>query len=84
MLVLGRVLILVLVPKLTVPHAKEYAAQFSADRTDYDAAVAFLKTLTKKFHQHCPVRNRRGYRLLIDFNFDYQQFLEGLDCIEAA
>ena len=26
----------------------------------------------------------RGYKLHIDFNFDYQQFLEGLDCIEAA
>ncbi len=25
-----------------------------------------------------------GYKLHIDFNFDYQQFLEGLDCIEAA
>ena len=26
----------------------------------------------------------RGYKLHIDFNFDYEQFLEGLDCIEAA
>ena len=26
----------------------------------------------------------RGYKLHIDFNFDYQQFLEGLDSIEAA
>lgn len=26
----------------------------------------------------------RGYKLHIDFNFDYQQFLEWLDCIEAA
>ena len=26
----------------------------------------------------------RGYKLKIDFNFDYQQFLGGLDCIEAA
>lgn len=26
----------------------------------------------------------RGYKLKIDFNFDYQQFLNGLDCIEAA
>ena len=26
----------------------------------------------------------RGYKLHIDFNFDYRQFVEGLDCIEAA
>ena len=26
----------------------------------------------------------RRYKLHIDFNFDYQQFLEGLDCIEGA
>ena len=26
----------------------------------------------------------RGYKLHIDFSFDYQQFPEGLDCIEAA
>ena len=25
-----------------------------------------------------------GYKLHIDFNFDYHQFLGGLDCIEAA
>ncbi len=47
-LLLGGVLALVLVPKISVPHAKEYAAQFSAARTDFDAAVSFLKTLTKK------------------------------------
>ena len=47
-LVLGGVLAFVLVPKLSVPHAKEYAAQFAAFRADYDAAAAYLKTLTKK------------------------------------
>ena len=26
----------------------------------------------------------REYKLHIDFNFDYRQFVEGLDCIEAA
>ena len=26
----------------------------------------------------------RGYKLHIDFNFDYRQFLEGLDNVEAA
>jgi hypothetical protein len=26
----------------------------------------------------------RGYKLHIDFNFDYEQFLKGLDNVEAA
>ena len=26
----------------------------------------------------------RGYDLHIDFNINYQRFLQGLDCVEAA
>lgn len=47
-LVLGGVLALIFVPKLSVPHAKEYAAQFDAARADFDAAVELLGRLTKK------------------------------------
>ena len=47
-LVLGGILALVLVPKFTLPHGREYAAQFSAARSDYEASVTYLKTLTKK------------------------------------
>ena len=41
----------------------------------------------KKMIVNCLIRRvdvYRGYKLHIDFNFDYQQFLNGLDCIEAA
>ena len=40
----------------------------------------------KKMIVNCLIRRVdvfRGYKLHIDFNFDYQQFLEGLDSIEA-
>lgn len=47
-LVLGGVLALIFVPKLYVPHAKEYAAQFDAAHADFDAAVELLGRLTKK------------------------------------
>ena len=49
----------------------------------YDTA-SFEK---KKMIVNCLIRRvdvYRGYKLHIDFNFDYQQFLNGLDCIEAA
>ena len=41
----------------------------------------------KKMIVNCLIRRVdvfRGYKLHIDFNFDYQQFLEGLDSVEAA
>ncbi len=41
----------------------------------------------KKMIVNCLIRRVdvfRGHKLHIDFNFDFQQFLEGLDCIEAA
>ena len=49
----------------------------------YDTA-SFEK---KKMIVNCLIRRvdvYRGYKLHIDFNFDYQQFLNGLDVVEAA
>ena len=47
-LLAGAAIAAVVVSKSHVPHAKEYAVQFAAARADYDAAVVYLKTLTKK------------------------------------
>ena len=61
--------------------------------TCYDTLVSWAELYDtasfekKKMIVNCLI-NRvdvyRGYKLHIDFNFDYQQFLNGLDIVEAA
>lgn len=47
-LVLGAIAAAIIVPQVYVPHAGAYAAQFQSSRADFDAAAAYMKTLTKK------------------------------------
>ena len=65
---------------------KEVAASFDTlvSWAELYETASFEK---KKMIVNCLIRRvdvYRGYKLHIDFNFDYQQFLNGLDCIEAA
>ena len=65
---------------------KEVAASFDTlvSWAELYETASFEK---KKMIVNCLIRRvdvYRGYKLHIDFNFDYRQFVEGLDCIEAA